>query len=189
MAELPPTRRPLTVDEYLAFDDASEIRYEYIEGELFAGAGAGWWHNRIVGNILARLHTAAGDGPCTPFATDMKLRAAERVFYYPDVVVTCDPEDIGNPLVAHPCLIVEVQSPSTEAIDRREKLLAYHALPSLQAYLVVASDQRHVVLHWRDAETLWQRTDLIGDGVMAIPCPASDLSLAEIYRGVDVPAE
>lgn len=184
MADAARPGRLLTVDEYLDFEESSDVRHEYVDGELYAFAGASWWHNRIAMNIASRLLAAAGDGPCTVFHADMKLRATERVFYYPDVMVTCDPAEVGNPFVIHPCLVVEVLSPTTEAIDRREKLLAYHAMETLQAYLVVASDDRRVVRQWRDEDGVWQRADIIGDGTAPIPCPEMTLALSEIYRGV-----
>lgn len=188
MAEIASPPLLLSVEEFLAFEDASSVRHEYVDGELYAFAGASWWHNRIAGNIFRQLSIAADDGPCTVFISDMKLRAAERLIYYPDVVVSCDPDEVGQPVVTRPCFIVEVLSPSTESIDRREKLMAYRAIETLRAYLVVYTEQRRVVHHWRDEQGAWQRADVVGDGTITVPCPETELALSDIYRGVEIPA-
>jgi Uma2 family endonuclease len=66
----------------------------------------------------------------------VKLRAAEDLFYYPDLMVACGPEGESSLYEDSPCLIVEVTSPSTAFIDRHEKMLAYRRIPSLGAYLI-----------------------------------------------------
>ena len=139
-------------------------------------------------NITHALLNAAATSACFVFHADTRVRASERVYYLPDVVVTCDPEDRGELFVSRPCLVVEVLSPSTEAIDRREKLLAYRGITPLRSYLIVASDERRVVHHWRDSQSSWQRTDLLGDGTIPIPCPVTALSLTDIYRDIEFPA-
>ena len=114
---------------------------------------------------------------------DRELRAAEDTIYYPDVMVTCEPEE--DPLVEnYPCLVVEVASPSTESIDRREKMLAYRKIPTLQAYLIVAQDERRVERFWRDESGEWRQGEAVGEGFVPIPCPEAKLPLAEIYEGL-----
>ena len=107
-------------------------------------------------------------------------------FYYPDVLVTCDPFDTEPFFKQFPCLVVEVLSPSTEAIDRREKLTAYRALHSMHHYLLVLQDQRHVEWHHRDVHDRWIMTVLENDGVIDLACHALQVSLSmdEIYEDV-----
>ncbi len=178
----------LSVEEYLQLEEASDVRHEYVAGMIYALAGASKRHDLIAGNIYVRLRLAGRGGPCRIFTSDVKMRAAADLLYYPDITVTCT-EDQGHPLIEEaPCLVVEVTSPSTERIDRREKLLAYQQIPTLQGYLIVEQERQRVSWHWRDEDGVWQQVEVVGEGVVQIPCPETRLSLEEIYEGVEVPA-
>lgn len=176
--------RPLDVDEYLCLEEASSTRHEYVGGEIYAHAGASDRHNRIAGNIFAHLWEAVRGGPCRVYMSNMKVRVAEDALYYADVQVVCDPSDIGELYKTRPCLVVEVLSPSTEAIDRREKLMAYRRLSSLQAYVIVYQDEPRVVRHWRDERGGWWQAEVHGEGQVPFPCAGIELSLADIYEGL-----
>lgn len=129
--------RLLAIDEYLELEKESPVRHEYVGGEIFAMAAASDRHNRVAGNIYALLWPALRGGPCRIYMSDMKVQISDDQVFYPDVMVTCDPDDTGEYVKKRPCLIVEVLSPSTASIDRREKLVAYRRLESLQAYIVL----------------------------------------------------
>ena len=179
--------RPIPIDEYLAGEPRSDIRHEYIAGEVYAMAGAGEKHNRINLNIAFHLRSASRGKPCGVFMSDMKLRIDDSdSFYYPDVLVTCDPQDTEPFYKQFPCLIVEVLSPSTEAIDRREKLAAYRALPSMHHYLLVSQDRRHVEWHRRDPHDRWIMAVMDGEGLIDLACHALQVSVSmnEIYEDV-----
>ena len=165
-------------------EETATLRHEYVGGMIYAMVGATKRHNRMVGNIYAHLLAASRGGPCRVYVETVKLRAAEDTIYYPDVMVTCEPED--DPVVENfPCLIVEVASPSTESIDRREKMLAYRRIPTLRAYLIVAQDERRVERHWRDESGEWRQGEAVGsEGFVPIPCPETKLPLTEIYEGL-----
>ncbi len=140
---------PLTVEEYLQLEQTSEIRHEYLGGQVFAMSGGSKEHNTITLNIASRVRSHLRGGSCSVFMADMKVRiqlASQRksIFYYPDVIVTCDPDDQDRFFLNYPCLIIEVLSPSTETIDRREKLLNYQTLESLQEYVLVSQDKIQV---------------------------------------------
>jgi Uma2 family endonuclease len=183
----PATRdRPLSVEDYFRLEEASSVRHEYVAGEVYALSGATRRHNRIAGNIFARLWAAARGGPCRVYMSDVKLRAARDVIYYPDVMVACGPEG-DDPLVEHaPCLVVEVISPSTEMIDRREKAMVYKGIAGLKAYLIVHQDCRRVERHWRDDQGAWRYAAAVDEGRVPVPCPELELTLGEIYEGVEV---
>ena len=130
----------LSVEDYLFYEQDSPIRHEYVDGELFAMAGASDQHNEITGNLFAPLYQHLLDHECRPYANDMKIQAAQTVYYYPDVVVACDRPSTADPYYRRePVLIIEVTSPKTEAKDRREKLEAYKNIPSLKEYVIVGS--------------------------------------------------
>src|SRR2546421_12532355 len=103
----------LSVADYLAGERDVDVRHEYVDGQVYAMAGASDRHNRIALNIASRLNDQLADDRCEAFMADMKVRVTEDLYYYPDVVVTCDPPG-GDPYFrTQPRLIVEVLSPST----------------------------------------------------------------------------
>lgn len=174
------------LDDYLQGELASDIRHEYVAGQVFAMAGAGEVHNRIAGNLFFHLRAATRGTPCGLFISDMKVRvAAHEAFYYPDVLLTCDPHDRESLYKTSPCLIAEVLSPSTEIIDRREKLIAYRALASLRDYLLVAQDSRRAERFRRTEAGDW-RHEILDDGVLTFTCGGLEvrLSVAELYEDV-----
>lgn len=184
MAESTVPHRLISIEEYLALEKESAIRHEYVGGMIYAMVGATKRHNRIVGNIFARFWTAAQGGPCRVYTESVKLRASDEAIYYPDVVIACGPEN-DDPLVEDaPSVIVEVASPSTEAVDRREKLLAYRRIPTVEVYLTVAQDERRVERHWHDENGTWWQGETVVDGWVPIPLLGAELRLAEVYAGL-----
>jgi Uma2 family endonuclease len=180
-----PHRLP-TVEEYLALEEESTVRHEYVAGMIYAHAGGTSMHNAIAANVLAALWNAARGGPCRVYGSDMRLRAADDVFYYPDLTVVCGDDEAGDDaLYKHaPFLVVEITSPSTESIDRREKAFTYRKIPTLQAYLIADQNRRWVERHWRDQNGEWRQGGLTDKGTISIPCPETRLSLDEIYEGL-----
>lgn len=144
--------QPLTVEEYLEGEPHSEVRHEYIAGVVYAMAGTSLDHNTIAGNILTALRNHLAGKRCRVFMSDVKVRleiAQDDVFYYPDVMVGCDPRDTEKFYLRHPKVIVEVLSESTERTDRREKLFSYMRIESLEAYVLVAQDKSEVTVFQR----------------------------------------
>lgn len=175
----------LDAEAYLAMEERSPVRHELLEGVPYAMAGGSLTHNRIVGNLYALLRPQALAQGCRIYTETVKLRVSQRTFYYPDLMVVCG----GVPPHTHyeeaPCLVVEVVSESTEAIDRREKLWRYREMPSLQGYLLVDSREKRVEGYFRQGEgwlyRLWE-----GEGMAEVPCLGTGLSLEAIYEGVEV---
>lgn len=176
----------LSFDDYLELEKESSVRHEYVSGQLHALAGASEAHNRIALRVASKLLVAAGEGPCRVFMSDMKLRISEQQVYYPDVFVTCDPQDSNAYIKHNPCLVIEVLSPTTESVDRREKLVAYRSLPNVQAYVILFQDEMRAIRHWRDARGAWWHAEVSGDGIVTFPCPELEMTLAEIYAGIDL---
>jgi len=139
---------------------------------------------RITLNLAARLLAASRGGPCRVFSSDMKVALDPRLFYYPDVMVVCDPTDVEPYFKSRPCLLVEVLSPATEIIDRREKLYGYRRLPSLEAYVLVDQVERRVELYRRDEAGDWRYEIVEGQGAVALPCVPLTMPLDEIYEGL-----
>lgn len=186
-AAQPLLHRYMTVDEYLAFEDESPIRHEFVDGELFAFAGGAWGHHEIASNIHAVLRPAARALGCRAAIADMRLSVqAERIYYYPDVMVTCEPLNDSDRAATQPIVVVEVLSDSTQRIDREAKLMVYRNIDSLRHYLIVHQHERHVEWHYRAEDGGWQRTQVRTDGAIEIEQLDCVLSLADIYAGTDV---
>lgn len=175
----------LSIAAYLDGERASEIKHEYAAGHIFAMAGASERHNRIAGNVHAHLHQATRTSDCIAFISDMRVRI-DQIVYYPDLMVCCDPAD-DDPYLKHsPCLVIEVLSDSTERIDRGEKLYNYRQISSLQTYVLIAQDQRRVEIYRRSNGPDWQfESYSLADDRIDLPCPPTQITLAEIYERID----
>ena len=187
--------QPALIDlpDFLAFEDASPLRHEYLGGNVYAMTGGSMRHNRIAGNIYSHLLKQLAGSPCQVFINDMKLhvQAADSAYssvYYPDVLVYCGSATAGNAkVVTSAALIVEVLSESTEQIDRREKRVTYQRLAGLRAYWVVSQDEQQVEVHQRDAHGSWGiRLCKTGDVLDTAGLTPQPLTLAEVYAGTDL---
>lgn len=178
-------KHTITIAEYIEGEELSEIRHEYIYGEVYAMAGASTTHNRIVTNIGFRIDERLGNSRCEAFLESVKLKADEATFYYPDVMVACDENPESAYYRQEPILLVEVLSPSTERIDRNEKLTVYKNIPTLHEYLIVWQDEIRAELHRKQSDNSW--TSEVYDEIEAeirFDSIDLDLTLAEIYRRV-----
>ena len=186
MSALHHPRHSMSVEEYLAGEQHSELRHEYIDGQVYAMTGASDRHGLIANALAFALTPAARRKGCQLFTSDMKLRleiGGQMVFYYPDLLLSCDPGDRDPLFTRAPCLIVEVLSESTARVDRREKLLAYQTLPSLQTYVLLEQDAMRAEVYRRAAN--WQ-VEYVEQGAIRIDCLDMDLPLADVYADVQV---
>lgn len=159
----------ISIEEYLDRESVAERKHEYVAGWVYAFAGASRRHNVVVSRLLqVFLNASAGTGGQV-FTSDMLVRAAVDVFYYPDITVVCDLDDDHNRYVERPCLVVEVLSPSTADKDPREKLLLYRNIESLRGYLIVAPDEQWFELHERAVDG-WTQRRYAGSEPAVLPC-------------------
>ncbi|MBM3838000.1 MAG: Uma2 family endonuclease [Verrucomicrobia bacterium] len=171
----------ISPEEYLVGEHTSEVRHEYVNGHVYAMAGASDDHNRIVGNIHGELRERLRGKRCEPFMADMKVKIPptfEDIYYYPDVIVVCDPADDAKYYRERPSVILEVLSPESERTDRREKAIVYRLIPGLEVYVLVEQDRMAATV-LRRAEPGWQSEILAGAGAI--------LKLENI--GVSIPLE
>ncbi|MDJ1171643.1 Uma2 family endonuclease [Roseofilum sp. BLCC_M154] len=179
----------ISVPDYLEGEKLSPIRHEYIGGQIFAMSGGSEEHNRITLNIASFLNAHLRGSGCKTFMSDMKVnmpiaRDTADLFYYPDVMVTCEPEDREKYYKTSPCLIVEVLSPSTESLDRREKRLNYQSLPSLQEYILVSQTEMKVEVYRRNTDGNWSLEILEIDDSLELNSVGLSLTMADIYDEV-----
>jgi Uma2 family endonuclease len=169
----------LTIEEYLEFEERSSVRHEYIDGQIFAMSGATEAHNVICGNLYALVHAHVRGTGCRASINDMKVHVKiARSFYYPDIMVTCEPFEAKSVFKDSPVLIVEVLSPSTKQVDRREKLVAYRQLASLKEYVIVHQDRQRIEIYRKDSDDQWEISTLVG---------VDELQLKSLSKPVRIP--
>ncbi|MEH2006459.1 Uma2 family endonuclease [Nostoc sp.] len=147
----------LSPEAYLEAEKSSLNKHEYIQGQIYAMSGASDAHVTITTNLIALLRNHVRGTSCRLYATDMKARIESlNIFYYPDILVTCDQRDIKfEYFKRYPCLIIEVLSPSTEAFDRGDKFIDYQELETFQEYVLISQTRQRVDCFRRNAEGRW----------------------------------
>ena len=177
----------LTVEEYFNLEQTSEIRHEYVDGEVFAMAGASEQHNFITGNIYTSFRSHLRGTSCRTFASDMKVKVKVQkadIFYYPDVLVTCNPNDNERYFKTSPKLIVEVLSNSIKTIDKREKHLNYQNIENLEEYVLIYQDEIKVEIYRKDSQGNWLIQTLGKDDELYLNSIDLTLTMADIYEDV-----
>jgi Uma2 family endonuclease len=174
--------RSVSPDEYIEGEQNSDVRHEYVAGQLYVMVGASRAHNRISLNLAAALRTRLRGSPCEAFIADVKVRV-ENAFFYPDVVVACDPTDAHDFYVESPTLVAEVLSPFTEARDTLEKRIAYQSLSSLKEYLLIAQDKIQVRIY-RRLQDGWELETCTPGDALRLSSLQLEIDIGEIYEGV-----
>lgn len=179
-----------TYREYLTLEQSANVRHEFLGGEIYAMAGGSPEHARICMNIGASLHGQLRGRGCAVHSSDLRIRVlATGLATYPDLTVVCgraelDPDDRNT--ITNPTLVVEVLSPSTEDYDRGEKLHHYRQVPTLMEVVLVAVDERLVVV-WRRGAAGWSSAESRAGQVMLESVSAA-LDLDDVYRDELAPA-
>lgn len=155
----------LSAQAYLAWEAEQPIKYEYLNGEAYAMTGGTLPHNDIAVNLTTLLRNHLRGKGCKVRMADAKVGiTVNGPFFYPDVLVTCDPHDLkAKTVVQHPCLIIEVLSPGTEGYDRGEKFRQYRRLPSLKEYVLVNADSMGLECYRLNAQGRWELTPYFPD--------------------------
>lgn len=172
----------MSISDYLESERTSEVKREYVRGQVFALPVSSDHHNRLIVRLAATLLMQAESKGCHVYVALMKLRASDDAFYYPDVMVGCG-EEASAYYKEQPSTIVEVLSPTTETTDRREKRSAYLALSSLKTYLLVDSESRRVEGYFRGAEG-WEQRVWEGQGVVELAEFGVALDVDTLYKGI-----
>ncbi len=186
-------RRYLTPEEYLTIERQSEIRSEYLHGEMFAMGGSSREHNLIVTNLSREISIQLRGRPCETYTNDQRVHIpATGVYTYPDLVVACgEPrfQDQQFDTLLNPTVIIEVLSPNTEAYDRGEKFESYRTIESLKEYVLVAQDKPQVEHYLRQDGNRWLLTAVSGlDARVSLPSIQCELALSEIYERIELRA-
>lgn len=191
MSALP--KRFFTPEEYLALEIPAEYKSQYVDGEIFAMAGAQPWHVKVVGNLSGMLYNRLRGRGCEFFNSDMRVRVeAGGLWTYPDLSALCgEPkfETADNPQsLVNPQVVFEVLSPSTEVFDKGDKFRRYRLLESLTDYVLVSSESRRVEHHRVQENGVWICEAYIHPtSTFRLASLDCELPLAEIYEGVVFP--
>jgi Uma2 family endonuclease len=147
----------ISPEEYLEGEKFSEIKHEYIDGQVYAMAGASDAHVTVVGNLFVLLRNHFRGSGCRVYMADMKAQIdVINRYFYPDVMVTCDTRDREfEYFKCYPSLIIEVLSESTEGYDRGKKFASYRHLESLQEYVLISPRQMSVECFRRNEKGQW----------------------------------
>ncbi len=189
-----PDRQSMTVEEYFAFDEASELKWEYLDGavfEVYAMAGASPNHVRIVNNVGFLLNSHLRNKGCEVFSSDLRVKLSAKAYAYPDVVVVCGKPEFGghkNETLLNPTVIIEVLSPSTENYDRGGKAMRYRSLPSLQEIVIIAQDHPYIEVQTRQEDGTWLLREMPHyNGSVELASVGCTLALSEVYLNVEFP--
>ncbi len=170
----------VTPQQYLTFEEGSSERHEYVDGLVYALPGESLRHNEIAGNLYSLLRSAARSRKCRVAFEGVKLWIPSvNRYYYPDVMVLCDPRDSDDKIFQYPCFIAEVHSPSTRATDKREKLQAYRGIETLQGYLMVDHEERALEYVVRGVSG-W-RSQRLEAGTLEVACLDATVNVADIF--------
>lgn len=178
----------ITPAEYLAGEIEADFRSEYVRGEIYAMAGASDGHVTVNANLISLIKPHLRGSGCKAYQNDMKVRIGEdEVFYYPDLLVSCDPADHKRNYVKQsPLLVVEILSPSTEAYDRGDKFAFYRQLESLQEYVLINPRTYRVEVFRRNAQNRWELFNFEGeDASIEFASINFQCRMVDIYEDVD----
>jgi Uma2 family endonuclease len=181
--------RYYTPEEYLALEESSEFKNEYIDGQIIPIAGGTTNHNRLALNFSSALNFAFKQQDYEVFMGDVRLWIPERRIYtYPDVMVIAgEPEYFPGrtDVITNPVVIIEVLSKSTPAYDRGEKLNAYRTLPTFQEYLLIDQTRIHVEQSYITGKKQgWFREYDAEDEAIALASMPFEISLSDLYSKV-----
>src|SRR5215470_9310821 len=185
MAE--PAINPMTLDEFLRWDDGTETHYELIGGHPVAMAPPAAAHRILAMRLGSRIDAAlAGRRPCNAQIEAGVVRPDRMDTYFEaDIAATCERHEFGQQALREPFLIVEILSPSTERHDRRLKLPAYRQIETVQEILLIASDDIYAEVHRRAVGAQWI-TEILrgGEAVLSLASIPIEIRLSDLYAGI-----
>lgn len=177
----------MTASEFLAWERQQELRHEFVDGEVFAMAGASFAHVTTVLNLVSALRPPLRGRPCSVLATDMKLSVnVLGRYFYADVFVTCSEKDRrATDVMTEPTVIIEVLSDSTAAYDRGDKFWAYRHLSTLQEYVLVDPERLRIEIFRRGpSASEWTYESLAEGQALVLKSLSASLEPATVFENV-----
>jgi len=182
----------LSVDEYLAYDRASEVRNEYHDGQMFPVGAASLAHSLLLINTGRRLAERLDGTPCRVTVASLRVRVSPSKYVYPDLLVYCGKPtltDEHNDTITNPKVIAEVLSPSTGDYDYGKKFILYRSLESFEEYLLVSQDLPRIEVYRKTPEGRWVLSTYEGlNAVVNVESLGISMPMAQLYDGVEFPS-
>ncbi len=182
----------ISPEEYLRIDrESPDIKYEYVDGRIYAMAGGTIDHGQICTNLTALLYPSVQDR--YRLFSNVRLQTPGEQYFYPDITVSCDSLDWQGrgreDTFFSPCLIIEVLSPrSTESYDRREKFTYYQEFSMLQEYVLI-NTRRQLVEVYRRQGAKWDYQKLGPDEELELVTVGLSIPVAALYKLTEVPVK
>jgi len=187
-----PSHSHISPEDYLILDEASETRYEYLNGEVYAMSGGTPKHSRITHNINGLMFIALRQSPCKGYESNIRLQISKKEYLYPDFTAVCGKAEFDEAYpnnLKNPTMVVEVVSDTSEHRDHFIKLNVYRSIESLRIYMIVEQTTPKVTLHLRqDNGWLYQVYEGL-DAVVPLDAIGTTLNLSELYETVDFDEE
>lgn len=177
----------ISVEDYLHLDDNSkDARFEYLDGELRMLAGGSVAHSLIAMNIAGILYNHLRGKPCRVYNSDIRLQLSESRYVYPDITVSCDQRDqqLRENTIRYPRMIIEILSPSTEAVDRMKKFVYYRECPTVQEYVMIDSQKVGIDMYRRE-EDGWTFHTLQLQNTLHLKSLNIQIPVKDIYEAID----
>lgn len=175
-------RKPMTVEEFLAWEEAQELRWEFDGVAPVAMTGGTVEQGLIQANLIRALGNGLRGGPCRVLGSHVKIAVAGSI-RYPDALVVCTPTARGATVITEPVVVFEVLSPSTASVDHIVKNQEYRDTPSIRRYVMLEQDRVGATVFSRDGDD-WVGHVAANDAVLDLPEISITLPLAELYEGV-----
>jgi Uma2 family endonuclease len=188
----------MTPQDYLDWEEQLPLKYNYIEGKVYTMTAGTIPHNEIAANLTTSLKNHLAGKGCKVLMADAKVGISEQgPFYYPDVMVSCDPRDKkARQVIYHPILIVEVLSPSTEGFDRGKKFAHYRLIESLREYILMSADRVNVDCYRLNDRGKWEFSSYSleeknAEENLPVSFPILDFNvlISQLYEGVELEEE
>jgi Uma2 family endonuclease len=178
----------LSLEAYLAWEAGQELKHELVNGRPRMMAGAAKIHNRVCANIVAAMHGRLRGKPCQPYGSDMKFISPTGNARYPDVQVDCAPFRGDDLISQDPRVIIEVLSPANDWLDVQRRLADYQAHPAVRHILFVSTQRIAAQAYAREADGWLEQTLESLEGGFALLAIGAELTMAEIYEGIEFAA-
>ena len=176
-------RKPMTLAEFLEWEERQPLRYEFDGVGPVAMTGGTAGHSTIQGNLAIAFGGRLRGKPCRFYGSDLKFQVAEGHVRYPDGMVVCSTVGRTATVVFDPVVVFEVLSPSTASNDRIAKAREYQATASVQRYVMLEQDGVGATIYARLGDT-WTHEILIANSILSLPEIGVELPLAELYEGI-----
>ena len=178
-------RKPMSLEEFLAWEETQELRYEFDGWHPVAMTGGTLAHELICGALRAALRDKLRGKPCQAVGPTLKIEVAGKI-RYPDAFIYCSAPDPKATVIRGPVVVFEVLSPGTSRTDRYEKLREYQTTPSIQRYVILEQDTMGATSFSREGDA-WMARPIFANDTLEIPEASISIPLRDIYADVEVP--